>query len=104
MLTIVKISNRYRNLIHLAALDPDPYWECRSESKSMESDLNLLPLKRLLYLSRYILDLFSAVRDSSGYVFLLIPSYVGYTQRIFYFCHVVSIFTEKGQDLAHLEH
>ena len=73
----------------------------------MESDLNLhWLLKRLLYLSRYrtVLDLFSAVRDSSGNVFLLIPSYVGYTQRTFYFCHVVSIFTEKGQDLAHLEH
>jgi len=91
----------------LAVLDPDPYWECRSENKSMESDLNLhCLLKRLLYLSRYrtVLDLFSAVRDRSGNVFLLIPFYLGYKQRICNFFHVVSIFTEKGQDLAHLQH
>jgi hypothetical protein len=40
--------------VHLAVLDPDPYWECGSGSRGMEIDCIYCISKRHLYLRRHV--------------------------------------------------
>jgi hypothetical protein len=57
----LRIRIRNSEITSLAVLDPDPYWECGSGSRSMEIDQNLHKKnlvsclsKRLLYLRCYV--------------------------------------------------